>query len=239
VLDAGTGLRQLSALLEGEAFRGSLLLTHLHWDHFQGLPFFGAGDRADARMVVYVPDQQDGSDAESVLARGMSPPQFPIRPSELVGDWQFLNANPGHLEIEDFAVEIREIPHKGGRTFGFRISDGHGSLTYMPDHCPTALGPGPEGWGEYHEAALDLARDADLLVHDAHFVAEELATGAAFGHAAADYAVGLARHAQARSVVLFHHRPDRTDEALDEIAKRYDDPDVSVEVATEGTTLHL
>jgi ribonuclease BN (tRNA processing enzyme) len=229
----------LSTLLDGEPFRGSLLLSHLHWDHYQGLPFFGAGDRADARATLYLPDQGDGSDAEAVLAKGMSPPNFPIRPSQLGGDWRFVNAVPGRIDVEDFAVEIREIPHKGGRTFGYRISDDHSSLTYMPDHCPTALGPGPDGWGEYHPAALELAEMSDVLVHDAHLVAEELATDAFLGHAAADYPIGLARRANARSVVLFHHRPDRTDEALDAIAKRYGDGDIPVSVAVEGATLNL
>lgn len=239
VLDAGTGLRQLSQLFDGGPFLGSLLLTHLHWDHFQGLPFFAAGDRRDARTTVYVPDQEDGSDAESTLARGMSPPQFPIRPRELVGDWSFLNVVPGYLEVEHFAIEVREIPHKGGRTFGYRVSDDHSTVTYMPDHCPTVLGPGPDGWGEYHEAALQLAHGSDLLVHDAHLLAEELATDAIYGHAAADYAIGLARQAHARSVVLFHHRPDRSDEELDALAKRYRDGAIAVSVASEGTTRQL
>ena len=72
----------------------------------------------------------------------------------------------------------REIPHKGGRTFGYRISDGRSTLTYMPDHCPTTLGPGEDGFGEYHPAALELARGADLLLHDAQLFPEELAAEA-------------------------------------------------------------
>ena len=87
----------------------------------------------------------------------------------------------------------REIPHKGGRTFGYRISDGRSTLAYMPDHCPTALGPGEDGFGEYHPAAIELARGADVLVHDAQLFPEELSSEAGFGHAVADYAVELGR----------------------------------------------
>ena len=155
VLDAGTGVRSCSSLCEG-AFSGAILLSHLHWDHLHGLPFFGAADRDDARVQLLVPDPLDGEDARSVLARGMSPPHFPVRPEELRGDWRFELHEPGERHIEGFSVTTREIPHKGGRTYGFRVSDGHSILTYMPDHCPSALGPGPDGWGEYHASALEL-----------------------------------------------------------------------------------
>ncbi len=111
------------------------------------------------------------------------------------GDWSFGSIAPGETEIEGFTVLAREIPHKGGRTFGYRISDGHSTLTYMPDHRPTAFGPGPDGFGEYHEAALELAGDSDLLIHDAQLLREELAAEGRFGHSCGEYAVGLARRA--------------------------------------------
>ena len=111
-------------------------------------------------------------------------------------------------------------------------------MAYIPDHCPTALGPGPEGWGEYHPAALSLAAGVDLLIHDAFLRPDEVAAEASFGHPAADYAVGLARRAGARRVLLAHHKPDRTDDALDELAARFrDDPRVSV--AAEGQVIDL
>jgi phosphoribosyl 1,2-cyclic phosphodiesterase len=196
------------------------LLSHLHWDHFQGLPFFVGGDRPDARVSLHVPDQGSGVDVMATLERAMSPPHFPIRPDQLRGEWKFLGVSPGVLEIEGFSVTAEEIPHKGGRTFGYRVSDDHSSITYMPDHCPTKLGPGADGWGEYHPAAMDLASGSDLLIHDAQLVAGELAAEASFGHAAAEYAVELGRRAGVRRVVLFHHKPDRTDDELDEIAAR-------------------
>ena len=82
-------------------------------------------------------------------------------------------------------VEAREIPHKGGRTFGYRVSDGHSAIAYIPDHCPTALGPGPEGWGEYHPGALALAAGVDLLIHGAFRWPDEVAAEASFGHSPA------------------------------------------------------
>jgi phosphoribosyl 1,2-cyclic phosphodiesterase len=239
ILDVGTGVRRVTALLDGGPFIGTILLTHLHWDHVQGLPFFRAGDRHDARVTLLLPDQQDGSSAEDVLARAMSPPHFPIRPGEMRGSWTFGAIGPGQFKTCGFTVEAREIPHKGGRTLGYRVSDGHSVVAYVTDHCPTALGPGPDGWGEYHVGALELAADADVLVHDAQLLAEEVAAQAAFGHAAADYAVGLARQAGARHVVLFHHQPDRTDDALDQLGRRFAASPIPVTVAAEETTFDL
>jgi phosphoribosyl 1,2-cyclic phosphodiesterase len=238
-LDAGTGLANLTSLLGGGPFAGTILLTHLHWDHSLGLPFFAAGDRHDARVRLLLPDQQDGSSAEAVLARVMSPPFFPIAPGGLRGDWTFGSISPGQLKAEGFSIEAREIPHKGGRTFGYRVSDGRCALAYVTDHCPTVFGPGPDGVGEYHDSVLALAEGADLLVHDAQLLAEEVAAEAVFGHAAAEYAVRLAVRAGARRVVLSHHKPSRTDAELDEVARRFAGAPVPVTVAAEGTAIEL
>jgi phosphoribosyl 1,2-cyclic phosphodiesterase len=239
VLDAGTGLRRVTSLLNGQPYAGAILLSHLHWDHVNGLPFFRAGDTDGAQVTLLLPEQEDGASAESVLARGMSPPHFPIRPGELRGAWEFGTVAAGCQKVAGFSVEAREVPHKGGRTFGYRVSDGRSVIAYIPDHCPTSLGPGPDGWGEYHPAALDLADHADLLVHDASLLPGELAAQASFGHAAADYGVGLARRAGVRRVLLFHHGPDRTDDQLDELGRRLAGPGVPVTVAVEQGILDV
>jgi phosphoribosyl 1,2-cyclic phosphodiesterase len=239
VLDAGTGLAHVSRLLDGRAYEGGILLTHLHWDHILGLPFFAAGDRADAAVRLRLPEQDTISDATSALAVVMSPPFFPIAPGELEGHWRLDTLAPGEFELEGFTVLAREVPHKGGRTYGYRVHAGARAIAYIPDHCPTLLGPGPDGLGEYHDAALELARDVDLLIHDAQLLPEELAAEAVYGHAAADYAVALGRHAGARAVALFHHRPNRTDDALDELGVRLRGSEPDVSVAVEGSTVSL
>jgi phosphoribosyl 1,2-cyclic phosphodiesterase len=238
ILDAGTGLRRVTGLLDGEPFAGTIILTHLHWDHVHGLPFFAAGDREDARVTLLLPEPEGNTTAEDVLAEGMSPPHFPITPRGLRGDWTFGAVAPGTFKADGFTVEAREVPHKGGRTFGYRVSDGHSSVAYIPDHCPTALGPGPEGWGEYHPDALALTAGADLLIHDAFLRAEEVPALGSFGHPAADYAVSLARRAGAGRVLLAHHKPDRTDDELDALAARFR-ADPHVAVAAEGQVIDL
>jgi len=239
VLDAGTGLRALTRVLAGEPFRGTILLGHLHWDHTHGLPFFAAGDREDSVVSVLLP-AQEGLEAEALLARMMSPPHFPIRPSELRGQWQFQAIEPGSCTAEGFAVEAREIPHKGGRTFGFRVTDAQGaSLAYLSDHSPTSLGPGDDGFGAHHPAALELVRGVDLLIHDAQYTAAELPGRIHFGHAAIDYSVGLASACGVGRLLLFHHDPPRTDAQLDAIVAGLQDAPLPVAAAAEGMVITL
>ena len=244
VLDAGTGIRELSTVLDGAPFDGSLLLTHLHWDHVEGLPFCTSMDRPDARTDVLLPSQPDGTGAAATLSRMMSPPNFPIGPEGLIGTWTFATLEPGTQDREGYSVTAVEIAHKGGTTFGYRIAEHgpHGSpgstLAYLPDHCPTVYGPGPDGWGDFPPSVVDLVRDVDVLIHDAQLTADQLPDGAAYGHAAVEYAVALGAVAGASTVVLFHHSPRRTDDGLDEIAARYcRHRSPTVVVAVEGTVL--
>ena len=237
VLDAGTGIRRVTGLLGDRPFAGSIVLGHLHWDHTQGLPFFAAADRPDGRTDLYMPAQ---GDAEKVLRRVMSPPHFPITPAELRGTWRFFGLEPDIAhEMEGFTVLAREIPHKGGRTFGFRVSDATASVAYLSDHCPTALGPGPDGLGEYHEAAMALAADCDLLIHDAQYLDEELPARASFGHSSSGYVVRLAERAGARQVLLYHHDPPRTDDDIDALVQGYARAPVPVAAAVEGMVIDL
>lgn len=238
VLDAGTGLRSLGTLLGGAPFRGALLLGHLHWDHTHGLPFSTAVDHPGSEVRVHAPTEP-GLSVDAMLAQAMSPPSFPIGPGELRGSWSWEALADGVVELEGFTVLAREIPHKGGRTFGFRVDDGHSSFAYLSDHMPQALGPGPDGLGERHDAALGLADDVDLLIHDAQYTAEELPSRGAFGHSAAEYAVALGIEAGARHVLLFHHDPGRTDDEVDAIVARFADAPVPVSAAIEGAAVEL
>lgn len=233
VLDAGTGIRDLTAHLHGQSFEGTVLLSHLHWDHVQGLPFFAAGDRDDTRARLLLPDPANTASRESayaLLARAMSPPHFPIRPDELRGDWTFEYVTSGAHHIEGFDVVAAEVPHKGGRTFGFRVSDGTGSMAYVPDHHPAA------------EASPDvesLVGDVDLLVHDAQFLTHERAVANAYGHATVEDALDLAAASRVRTLALFHHAPGRTDDEVDAIGRSAGKGSVDVVVARQGTILSI
>ena len=240
VLDAGTGLRRVTGLLDGQPYDGTILLGHLHWDHVHGLPFFQGGLLPGAVVRVFLP-APDG-DAVSTLERGLSPPHFPIGPRQLGPGWSFQPLTEGRREHEGFDVVAREIPHKGGQAFGFRVSDGTTTIAYLSDHAPLNEGLGADGLGELHEAALTLADGADLLIHDAQFRASEFPGVGYLGHAAVEYAMSLATAAGASCLALFHHAPDRTDSQIDEIladARASASPALEVVAAAEGMSLHL
>ncbi len=235
VLDAGTGLRRLSARLSGAAFRGSILLSHLHWDHVQGLPFFTAGDRDDAIVQLFMPEQ---GDPIGVLSRAMSPPHFPIGPAGLRGSWSFAGMAPGWHRIDGFDVLALDIAHKGGRTFGYRIQDGRGSIAYLPDHALwLTTGGGPEADSAN---VRELVTGVDLLIHDAQFTEAERPVAVAYGHSTIEAAMALAESARVGRLILFHHGPDRTDAQLVGLTAALDGPaSVQVEMGTETRVLDI
>jgi phosphoribosyl 1,2-cyclic phosphodiesterase len=225
VLDAGTGIRAVTEMLAGDCFVGTILLTHLHWDHVQGLPFFAAGDRDDAVVSLVMPDL--GVAPIEVVRRCMSPPHFPIGPEGLRGEWSFQAIDEGRHVIEGLRVLVREIPHKGGRTFGYRLEDDAGSVAYLPDHRPASDGPEAR-------AALELVDGVDILIHNAQFADDEVRQAAHYGHSTVGQAIEIARRGRVGRLLLFHHAPGRTDDGVDAILASVDADGIPVDVAREG-----
>lgn len=204
LLDAGTGLRHLDRLTD-RPFRGSVLLSHLHWDHVQGLPFGHLLDHPDSQVEVFVP--WDGIPAQDIMARFMSPPLFPIAPGGLRGKWTFRDAEPGRLSLEAFEVEAFEVPHKGGRTFGYRVTNTQRSLAYVPDHASRP--------GRLDPRLVESMMGVDVLIHDGQHLDGEAEARSYLGHSTVGYTLDLAQATEAADLVLFHHDPGRTDDQLD------------------------
>lgn len=220
LLDAGTGLRHLSDVTD-EPFTGSLLLSHLHWDHVQGLPFSPLLDQPESRIDIYVPAQ--GEPAESLFHKFMSPPCFPITPEELRGQVRFREVEPGRLEVEGFSVVAFEVPHKGGRTFGYRVANRLRSIGYIPDHAPGDPGSGVQGLGVVAPEVAGAVEGCDLLFHDAQHLDREFSQRAYLGHSSIGYALELGAAASVGRLMLFHHDPSRTDEELDAVTETLPD----------------
>jgi ribonuclease BN (tRNA processing enzyme) len=231
VLDAGTGYRNLGAVLLDHPLHAEVVLTHLHWDHVQGLPFFAAGDRDDSRVDLYVP-AQEGRSGRDLLAQTLSPPAFPIPPEGLRGTWGFHAIESGGHAIEGFTVRTVDIEHKGGRTFGLRVDDELGSVAYLPDHAPAA---------GMSDELLEMLAGVDVLLHDAQFLEGERPVAVDYGHATVQDAVSLGLESGVDTLVLFHHSPARTDAALDEIAEWAPSlaGGMKVVVAREGDTMQV
>ncbi|MFT4656720.1 MAG: phosphoribosyl 1,2-cyclic phosphodiesterase [Candidatus Aldehydirespiratoraceae bacterium] len=215
LLDLGTGLRYFGATQPADKpFRGTCLLSHLHWDHIQGLPFFTPLLKTGALVTVYAPAQDDGTTVASVFASTIRPPLFPIDLAVLPGEIVFVDvANDDFVLNEGTDAEVRVksrvIPHVG-RTLGYRIEWGDYSVAYLSDHQQPC-----DGSLTATDGALELCRDVDLLIHDAQYTVNEFDMKCDWGHCTADYALWLAAESGAKQLALFHHDPSHHDDQLD------------------------
>ena len=209
VFDIGTGLRFWGETLPTDgSFRGSALVTHMHWDHVQGLPFFVPIDRPGAQFDIYGPTQEEGSLGE-VFDRLMRPPYFPVRASELRGDIRFHDVTDADFAIGNAKVRARPVPHPGP-TVGYRVDWAGVSIAYLSDHQEP-----PDR--SVADAVMELCDGVDLLIHDAQYTEAEWSQKAHWGHCTVDYALQVAKETGAHRLVLFHHDPARSDDEVDAI----------------------
>lgn len=211
VLDLGTGLRYWGQTQPTDgSFRGTALLSHLHWDHVQGLPFFPPVDRHGARLDVYGPPQV-GESLGAVFDQFMRPPFFPVRAGDLRGAIAFHDISDDDFMVGNAKVRVRPVPHCGP-TNGYRIEWNGASVAYVSDHQAPL-----DGSGSVAEAVLELCDGVDLLIHDAQYTPAEWQEKAHWGHCSVDYAVRVAREAGAHRLALFHHDPSHDDDDVDRL----------------------
>jgi phosphoribosyl 1,2-cyclic phosphodiesterase len=236
VFDLGTGLRFWGDTLpQDRPFRGAALVTHIHWDHVQGLPFFVPVLKPGAILDVYGPPTEEGTLADSFEAF-MRPPFFPVRTTDLLGDIRFHDVTDCELELDGAKVTVRSVPHVG-RTNGYRVEMGGTTVAYLSDHQMPL-----DGSHAVSDSVLELCDGVDLLIHDAQFTVEEFPAKADWGHCTIDFAVFVAREAGAKRLALFHHDPSHDDDRLDELleharAVARPSPGLEVIAAQEGLSV--
>ena len=211
ILDAGTGLRALGSHLHDswehdEPFRARLLLTHLHYDHLLGLPFFRPLEQSGSLLEIYGPRQGDG-DLASVIDAAVTPPFFPVQMKEFRGDIQLVDVGDEELTFGSTTVMARFIPHTGA-TLGFRSESNGRSMAYLPDHQAPLEGD------EIAAAVRELIDGVDLLIHDAQYDEEEFAEKSNWGHSTIRYALEVAHQGNVGTLALFHHDPAHDDDRL-------------------------
>ncbi|MEA1903955.1 MAG: MBL fold metallo-hydrolase [Actinomycetota bacterium] len=211
ILDAGSGIRTLGKELGSEQ-RIDILLSHLHMDHVQGLPFFGPLLDPEVEVHLWGPISTTHTLRER-LSRYLSPPLFPIRVRELP-NVVFHDVPPGEFSIDTLAITADLITHPGS-TLGYRFAEDGSVLAYMPDHEP-ALGnprfPGVSDW----TSGYSLAKGADVLIHDAQYTEEEYSTRVGWGHTTFSQLGKYATMTEVSRLVTFHHDPAHSDDFLDE-----------------------
>jgi phosphoribosyl 1,2-cyclic phosphodiesterase len=238
LFDLGTGLRYFGlGWPADQPFIGTALLTHLHWDHTQGLPFFGPLLRPGAELDIYAPVQEDGRLVGDVVASMVHPPLFPIDIDQFAGTVRCHDVGDESFMIDDVKVTARLIPHVGN-TLGYRVEWGGLTIVYMSDHQQPY-----DGSFTAAEGALELVQGADLLIHDAQYTDAEFAMKFNWGHCTVDYAVWLAMTGGVKRLALYHHDPMRSDADVDrllcEASETASAVGMEVLAASEGLVLEL
>jgi phosphoribosyl 1,2-cyclic phosphodiesterase len=211
VLDAGTGLRELGIYLMGangkRPFTVDLLLSHLHWDHIQGLPFFRPAFVPNSTLRIIGPKQERSM--KELLGMGMDDPFFPVDLDDLPAKLEIGEMHDGSDQrIGPYRVRAKSIFHPAP-ALAYRIEADGRSLVYATDtEDPFSGKPNP---------VVGLAEGADTLIHDAQFLGSDFK--ATWGHSTIDSAIEVAARAKVKRLVLFHHDPDRNDDALDHIGR--------------------
>ena len=209
VLDLGTGLRMYGETLAHDgSFQGHALVTHVHWDHVQGLPFFVPVLVDGASFDVYGPPLPDQT-LEECFSTFVSPPYFPVSIQQLPGTIRFHDVCDTEIGVGDAKVKVRSVPHTG-LTNGYRIELDGVTVTYISDHQMNA-----SDHEHITDDVLELCDGADLLIHDAQYTPIEFATKSDWGHCTVDYAVHVASQAGVKRLALFHHDPAHDDHMVD------------------------
>ena len=248
ILDAGSGLRPLGHELMRAGDMGplqaQLLLTHTHWDHIQGIPFFKPLSAPGSEVTMYGA-AQEGVPLEDILGRQMDPMVFPVPLKALAARIKVAEITAGDFEIEGFRVTALRLRHPG-TTLGFVLSPlaGGRKLAYITDN---ELGPGgnysvPDDWRASLVRGLE---GVDTLVHDAMYSEQMIAARAGWGHSTPRETVDLAAEAGCRRLLLFHYEPEHDDETMDRILAetrtyaRQAARRLTVDAATEGLSFTL
>jgi phosphoribosyl 1,2-cyclic phosphodiesterase len=215
VLDAGTGIRPLGQELVARAARRiTVLLTHLHLDHLEGLRFFAPLFDPEVQVDIWGPPSPVSSLQERI-ARSFSPPLFPLDLRSLPAEVTFHDVPRQPWAIDGASLTASLVVHPGP-TVGYRIETPRASVAYLPDHEPAlagVIGETPPDW----ISGAGLAAGVDVLFHDAQYSEDEYEARIGWGHSSVADAVTFARVAGARRLLLFHHEPLHDDGSLDRL----------------------
>ncbi len=243
ILDCGTGARELGLLLMTRPqVRAHILISHTHWDHIQGFPFFAPAFRPDAEVTIYGP-AGFLQNLEQAMSGQMQYAYFPISLEDLRSRIRFVTVEEGTFNIEHFQVTTQYLNHTTP-TMGYRVSSGGATVVYATDHEPFSS---PTG-ALIHPGDLrhmEFLQNADLVIHDAQYTPDEYAGKPGWGHSTLEYAADVAMNGGAKRLALFHHDPTHTDSMIQRLeagiranvaANR---SDMEVFAAQEGMALYI
>jgi phosphoribosyl 1,2-cyclic phosphodiesterase/ActR/RegA family two-component response regulator len=221
VIDCGTGIRALGRHLleeaDGRPVDGHILVSHTHWDHIQGFPFFQPLFQPGSSWDVYGPSGFGRSLAD-ILAGQMEYCYFPVSIDQLSAAVGHHDLTEGTFQVGDAVVHTQYLNHPV-LTIGYRIEADGATVVYAADHEPhdEELAAGGDVACSRHDGAhADFLAGADLLIHDAQYRSSEYEARRGWGHSTFEYVVDVARAASVAQVALYHHDPTRTDDQIDQ-----------------------
>jgi len=247
VLDAGTGIRGLGKHLAGlksaDGVRAHIVLSHAHWDHIQGLPYFAPFFTKGNVITVWGPKQGDVEMSE-ILRQLMQPVVFPVPLDALAASLEVKHVNADPIETEGCTITSMRVRHPAV-TLGYRLEmPGGRSIVYVTDDELGAGGQYEVG-PKWRERFVKFIGGTDLLIHDSMYTPDEIKAHAGWGHSTYAEAVELAKEAGVKQLALFHHEPEHTDAAMDTVTQKAQEiaarggGKVKIVAAAEGMRLAL
>jgi ribonuclease BN (tRNA processing enzyme) len=244
VIDCGTGAHSLGQKLRSgsaKGLRGSILISHTHWDHIQGIPFFEPLFAPDGEWDIYGPKGLRESLREALAAQ-MQYAYFPVTLDQCPAKIRYHELVEGSFAIGDIKVSAQYLNHPA-LALGYRLLADGATVVYACDHEPhsRALAGGDGHINGEDLRHAEFIAGADLLIHDAQYTAEEYPAKVGWGHSTVEYAVKLGRYAQAKRIALTHHDPLRDDGAIDRLVAlaRQNSAGTDVFAASEGQIVEL
>ena len=245
MLDIGTGAAVLGRELMGQGGKisGHILIGHTHWDHIQGLPFFAPLFVPGNEWDIYAPRGLKET-LRDTLAGQMQYTYFPVELDQLGATIRYHDLVEGTLDVGDISVQAHYLNHPA-LTLGYRLEADGASMVFVCDHVPhsRALATGPGKISGQDERHAEFLADADLVIHDAQYLASEYAGKVGWGHSTVEYAVAIAKFAGAKRLALTHHDPTRSDAAVDTVLEQLkasgQTDGIDVFAAAEGLTITL
>ncbi|MBI1807594.1 MAG: MBL fold metallo-hydrolase [Ignavibacteria bacterium] len=233
ILDDGTGIRNLGeALIEnGESIKAYILISHPHWDHIQGFPFFKPAFVSGNELTI-VGGETDKVSLQKMISDQMNKVYFPVQLNELKATLRFCRVEEEELNVFGARVQTLYVNHPSF-AIGYKITHEGKTLVYISDNEPfdrkvsqairnvdkVVTDKFSRAKGDPNQRVFDFVRDADVLIHDATYTPEEYIDRVGWGHSHYLFTLKVAAEGNVKRLILFHHDPAHHDEKVDDILK--------------------
>jgi phosphoribosyl 1,2-cyclic phosphodiesterase len=233
IFDCGTGFRVLGQALrrefDGRPVSAHIFVSHFHWDHIQGIPFFGPlYDSRENRFQFHCSSRT--RNLKRVLEEQMAAPYFPVGLTEMQSQQNFYDLGEGRIQLGDVTLQTMWLNHPQG-CMGFRLETKEGVMVYATDNEP--------GDALFDKNVRKLAAGADVLIYDAQYLPDEYEGKRGWGHSHWREAINVVTESGAKELVLFHHDPDHDDECIDQVVKEARDYYPRLRAAAEGMQIEV